>query len=313
MPVFISYSHADSEFATNLALQLVKHKAIVWIDQWELHVGDSLITKVQEAIQGASALLVILSKASVDSEWCKKELSSGMIRELEEKRVVILPVLMEDCSIPIFLRDKLYADFRTDFDTGLRAVLEVIARVTSDSLTRVETPEWNVDWSIDWDIDRSDDTFFMLLTAVEQAVGQPFSVLTQIRIKANRLATARYRAMLKVDLDWVERRAIIEMLESVVTEQDTRLCLEDEKMQTTSLILTDTKSPAAFHAQIDSRRLGVDTGRDILIDVGGQIRALLAGQKDIHRKLTPEEMARLRKVHRDFETRAPDPRSYVKF
>ena len=71
----------------------MKHKANIWIDQWELHVGDSLIEKVQEAIRGASGLLVILSKASVESEWCKKELSSGLIRELEEKRVVVLPVL----------------------------------------------------------------------------------------------------------------------------------------------------------------------------------------------------------------------------
>jgi hypothetical protein len=85
MPIFISYSRADSDFATKLALQLIKHKATVWIDQWELHVGDSLVQRIQDAIQGTSGLLVILSKASVESEWCRKELSSGLIRELEEK------------------------------------------------------------------------------------------------------------------------------------------------------------------------------------------------------------------------------------
>jgi allophanate hydrolase subunit 1 len=138
MPIFVSYSRTDKVFATRLARQLVKHKANIWIDQWELRVGDSLIDRVQEAIQGASALLVILSKASVESEWCKKELSSGLIRELEEKRVVILPVLMEDCKIPIFLKDKLYADFRKSFDEGLQAILDAVARVTSDSLARVD-------------------------------------------------------------------------------------------------------------------------------------------------------------------------------
>src|SRR5260370_21940630 len=189
MPIFISYSRADSGFATKLAMQLVKYKANIWIDQWELHVGDSLINKIQEAIQGASGLLVILSKASVESESCKKELSSGLIRELEEKRVVVLPVLMEDCAIPMFLRDKVYADFRTNFDTGLRAVLEAIARVTSDSMARVEMPEWHVDWSIDWGVDQADDSFFMHLTAIEHAVDQPYSVLTQIHIDANPVAT----------------------------------------------------------------------------------------------------------------------------
>lgn len=41
MPVFISYSHQDADFAHQLAGQLVLHKAYVWLDKWELHVGDS--------------------------------------------------------------------------------------------------------------------------------------------------------------------------------------------------------------------------------------------------------------------------------
>lgn len=120
MPVFISYSHADKKFVDDLAVQLVRHRVHVWIDRWELRVGDSLINKVQEAIAGASALLVILSKASTKSDWCKKELTAGLFRELDEKRVVVLPVLLEDCDMPMFLKDKLYADFRKDFDAGLK-------------------------------------------------------------------------------------------------------------------------------------------------------------------------------------------------
>ena len=147
MPVFISYSHQDSDFATELAAQLVKHKAKVWIDQWELHVGDSLIDRIQEAIQGASALIVILSQASINSEWCKKELSSGLLRELEEKRVVVLPALIKNCEVPLFLRGKMYADFRTDFDKGLRDTLEAISRVTSEGLGRYEEPGWTIDWA----------------------------------------------------------------------------------------------------------------------------------------------------------------------
>ena len=97
--VFISYSHSDRVFVSQLASQLVKHRATVWIDESELHIGDSLIQRIQEAIKGASALLVVLSKAFVQSEWCKKEMSTGLVRELDEKRVVVLPVLIEDCDI----------------------------------------------------------------------------------------------------------------------------------------------------------------------------------------------------------------------
>ena len=82
-----------------------------------------MIRRIQDAISEAAGLIVVLSKASVASEWCRKELSAGLIRELEEKRVILLPVLIEECKIPLFLRDKKWADFRSDFKEGLKQVL----------------------------------------------------------------------------------------------------------------------------------------------------------------------------------------------
>src|SRR5438045_2276539 len=104
MPIFISYSRRDTEFVDRLASQLVQNKVNVWMDRWELNVGDSLLSKIQDAITGASALLVVLSRASVGSAWVQKEINGGLLRELEEQRVVVLPVLIEDCQIPVFLR-----------------------------------------------------------------------------------------------------------------------------------------------------------------------------------------------------------------
>jgi hypothetical protein len=105
MAIFISYSHKDKAFVDRLAFQLVKARAPIWLDRWELNVGDSLLQRVQTALQDASALAVVLSRSSVESEWCKKELTSGLVRELEEKQVLVLPILLEDCVVPLFLRD----------------------------------------------------------------------------------------------------------------------------------------------------------------------------------------------------------------
>jgi hypothetical protein len=68
VPVFISYSHSDEEFVNKFAAHLVKQNTHVWVDTWNLSVGDSILSKVQEAIEESSALLVVLSKASVESE-----------------------------------------------------------------------------------------------------------------------------------------------------------------------------------------------------------------------------------------------------
>lgn len=136
MPIFISYSHENKEFVDKLAMQLVSHNINIWLDRWELSIGDSIIAKIQEAVDGASALLVILSKASVTSEWCKNEINAGVLRELEEKQVLVMPVMLEDCVVPVFVRGRLYADFRKSFDDGLRTILEGIAKVTNENLGR---------------------------------------------------------------------------------------------------------------------------------------------------------------------------------
>jgi hypothetical protein len=60
MPVVISYSHADKSTVDRLAAHLVKLNANVWVDTWELNVGDSILNRVQDAIQQASALEAVL-------------------------------------------------------------------------------------------------------------------------------------------------------------------------------------------------------------------------------------------------------------
>lgn len=122
--VFISYSSKDRRFADKLAKDLKSKGMHVWYDQWELRVGDSLIDKINAGIRSQDYIVVVLSKASVRSKWVMKELNAGFIRELDEKRIVLLPVLIEDCDIPPLLSDKVYADFRHDYTAGLRKLLD---------------------------------------------------------------------------------------------------------------------------------------------------------------------------------------------
>ena len=60
MTIFISYSHVDKAVVNNLAAHMVKRNAQVWVDTWELNVGDSIIQRIQEAITSSDALLVML-------------------------------------------------------------------------------------------------------------------------------------------------------------------------------------------------------------------------------------------------------------
>jgi len=105
---------------------LIRHNIKVWKDSWRIGIGDSLIQKIQEGLEGASYLCVVFSRNSVESEWVKREITAGLLREIEERKVRILPIVIDDCRIPLLLRDKLYADFREDFDTGFKKLLAVL-------------------------------------------------------------------------------------------------------------------------------------------------------------------------------------------
>jgi hypothetical protein len=59
MAVFISYSHSDAEFVNVLGARLFKEQMPVWLDRWELNVGDSLIRRVEEAITEAVGAAVV--------------------------------------------------------------------------------------------------------------------------------------------------------------------------------------------------------------------------------------------------------------
>lgn len=112
--VFISHSHTNKSFARKLAADLRKAGHIVWIDEGEINIGDSLIEKIREGIDKVDYVAAILSSASIESEWVKKELDIASNREIEEKRVVVLPLLIEDVDLPGFLKGKFFGDCRTE-------------------------------------------------------------------------------------------------------------------------------------------------------------------------------------------------------
>jgi len=291
MPVFISYSHADELIVNKLAAHLVKHNANVWVDTWELSVGDSILNRVQEAIQESSALLVILSKTSVASEWCKKELSAGLMRELDEKRVVVLPVLVEDCEIPMFLREKMYADLRTDFERGLHSVLNAIAKVTNANQGRLEEDDGHVDWSEDWGF--NDGLFHIRFTIVNSPKSVQMTFLTQVYVSCNEVATNRYRQYEAAGLDWIGRAVIAETLFDFGERENYHLILDSQFPQEFKARIADPKTGSEYDVIIESRKMGQDNGKDQLVNVSGCLVGIREYVRSVSRKPTPEEAQRM--------------------
>jgi hypothetical protein len=269
VPLFISYSHADKEFVDSLARQLVANRVSVWLDKWEIHAGDSLLTKVQNAISGASALLVVLSKTSVKSDWCTKELNAGLMRELDEKRVIVVPILLEDCPIPTFLREKFYADFRTSFDHGLEVILESIARVTNATQGRVEQLNYHTDWAIDWGDINGKDVF--RLTMIDHTKEQPYTILSEITIIGDGDASRWYRKELAKAGGETAREEILLGLEAAMQGDEQFTFRLTDQMPRNGFVTFDLNG-GIFGATMTVRRLGMDTGHDTIVRLDGQVK-----------------------------------------
>jgi len=116
--VFISYASSDNVFALRLASDLTLLGHSVWIDQWEIAVGDSLLRRIAEGVEGTEYMIVVLSHHTTSSAWVQTEWQIKYFEELTYGRRLILPVLLEDCSVPALFRHKRFADFRSHYEIG---------------------------------------------------------------------------------------------------------------------------------------------------------------------------------------------------
>jgi hypothetical protein len=130
--IFMSHSHVDKPFARRLSADLGALGAHVWLDEAELKVGDSLFEKIEGALDQVDHLAVIMSPYSVASRWVREELRQALHSRLSGRNIVILPILLKDCEIPGFLREKLYADFREE--TAYEGALQRLAESLSLSM-----------------------------------------------------------------------------------------------------------------------------------------------------------------------------------
>jgi len=95
MKVFISHSSKDHDFTMLLAEKMKKDFIDVWVDDWELQAGDSIVQKVDEGISKSSFFIIVFSKYSIKSNWVLRELNSTLMRQLTKDDIKILPILLE--------------------------------------------------------------------------------------------------------------------------------------------------------------------------------------------------------------------------
>ncbi|HWN41207.1 MAG TPA: TIR domain-containing protein [Thermoanaerobaculia bacterium] len=125
--VFLSHSSHDKEAARRLAKDLRANRHAVWLDEWEIHVGECIHSKIEKGIQESDFLVLLLSSHAVASKWVDREWKAAHWNEVESNSVALLPVLLEPCDIPMLLRTKKYADCTHSYEHGMRDLLDAMS------------------------------------------------------------------------------------------------------------------------------------------------------------------------------------------
>jgi len=279
MAIFISYSRQDAKFVDTLVTNLVAARHHVWMDRWELGIGDSLTQRIQDALSGSDAILVILSQNSVSSEWCKRELTAGLVRELEERKTLVMPCVIDDCEIPLFLRDKLYADFRANPDEAFRLVDRSLSRISNPLQGRQESPEFFTDFALDWGGRDSGEPLFRLMF-VDHGHKLPYVVWSLCEIYANECATDDFFADLKNGQRDRHIQDVLKLLVAYFKNRPLTEKITDNFEKYTAWPLRGEQHREYF-IKFRYRRLGLDNGFDTLVHLDQNIQTALKHYEEV--------------------------------
>lgn len=104
--VFISYSHEDAAVAERVEAEIKRWTDLsVWRDV-RLAAGTKFDGTIQEELRRARVCLVLMSRASLASEYCQNEVGFA-----EASGTSIVPVRLDDCQPMGFLAARNYIDF----------------------------------------------------------------------------------------------------------------------------------------------------------------------------------------------------------
>ena len=98
--VFISYSNIDGNFAKDVARILEDLGVEYFLDSKDIDWGDHIVEKVQTGLSNCSAIVVVISPASLKSQWVLFELGYAMGKGKD-----VLPLLTHpSLDIPEYLQ-----------------------------------------------------------------------------------------------------------------------------------------------------------------------------------------------------------------
>lgn len=153
MNIFLSHvtRGEDREVAEKLRRELEDRGHTVWDAPAEIHAGDSILARIDQAIRAADVIVVLVSKDSTKSPWQITETSIALSNKAKSQKII--PVSIgEDTFFPPLLSSYQgvhianYDDLRRAADE-ISSAANSATQAASPSGARSASPEVAVEWA----------------------------------------------------------------------------------------------------------------------------------------------------------------------
>jgi len=98
---FISYASKDHAFAERLHADLQNKGVRCWFAPEDLPIGAKIRVSIDESIRIYDKLLLVLSKASVASQWVEEEVETALARERQQGTTILFPVRIDNAVMTL--------------------------------------------------------------------------------------------------------------------------------------------------------------------------------------------------------------------
>jgi len=134
--IFISHSSRDKAAALRLATTLNFCAIDVWLDDWELEIGQSLTDGIAKAMDSSKYIAILITENYNNTVWTKTEYKKALSREQKEDRTVMLPLILGQAEVPDFIEDKVYVDLRENYFCGITKIVGMVHEISSFRITQ---------------------------------------------------------------------------------------------------------------------------------------------------------------------------------
>jgi hypothetical protein len=266
MSVFISYNRNDEAFVDKLSNALVAAHVPVWRDVWQLGLGDSITNSVQDALDKSSFVCLVLSNNALKSKWVEREITASLVRELEERKLSILPLVTDNCKLPPLLRDKLYADFRNDFDAGVKMILNAVA--DKYNLYSGKISNNSKATSFGTDVILYEKSIEINLDIISEDDDAEYYILTKVKFTGNEQSLEQFQLYDSDGEAGVFIREIVGVCTKNQNMATAKVVIGGNKPARETFYIGSNEGGLAFKIDVSSKKVGSDDGKYVAFHLG---------------------------------------------